>query len=149
MSAVSGFLNLSPPDRRIALLTIGAVPVVKGTLRLRGYSATTRLLERAARSPSSTHHETLQRARVAQRVMTRLPVHLTCLERSLVVWWLAGGEPEAQIRFGVQPAEVEETPRFHAWVELDGEYLEDGMEDPSGYLPLTPPESASQVGRFG
>lgn len=148
MSALGSFFSLTPGERRAVVLVVAMVPLVKGSLRWRGYAATARLLERIARPRTGALDEARKRAHLAQRAMTRLPFHLTCLERALVVRCLSGGGPAAQIRFGVQPADDDDTPRFHAWVEMDGEFLDDGSEDPSAYLPLTPPESSAQLGRF-
>ena len=128
--------------------TVVGVALVKPTLRLGGYGYAMRLLRRLTRRSPRSFDQTRSMVNLAQRVMTRLPLHMTCLERSLVAWWLSGGEPEAQIRFGVQSPANGDTPRFHAWVELEGVVLDDDVEDISSYLPLTPPERSSQLRRF-
>ncbi len=64
---------------------------------------------------------------------------MTCLDRSLVVWWLLGGAPDAVIRFGVAPGSEGATPRFHAWVVADGVELDFDTEHLGTFLPLQSP----------
>ena len=124
-------------EQRAALLALAIGPVVKVALRTRGYAATVRLLERFQRSPSPGDSE--GRARAAESAMQRLPFPMTCLDRSLVVWWLLGGAPDAVIRFGVAPGSEGESPRFHAWVEADGMALDFDIEHLDTFLPLESP----------
>ena len=126
-------------ERRAALSTLMAAPVVKIVLRVRGYAGTVRFLTRISRSPTAGLDEAVADARIAQAVIRRLPFDLTCLERSLVVWWLVGGSDVAQLRFGVAPGAKGGTPSFHAWVEVAGTVLDDAKEVGAAYLPLTPP----------
>ncbi|MGB6199787.1 MAG: lasso peptide biosynthesis B2 protein [Candidatus Acidiferrales bacterium] len=62
--------------------------------------------------------------RLAQKAERHGPLRPSCLERSLVLWWLLRrrGLP-AELRIGAR----KEGARFdaHAWVELDGEVLND------------------------
>ena len=88
---------------RVALSTLIAAPLVKLLLRVRGYTRTVRFLARFTSAPVAGIDQAVADARIAQRVMWRLPFDLTCLERSLVVWWLVGGFDVAEIRFGVAP----------------------------------------------
>lgn len=125
-------------EQRAALSAFAVGPLVKVMLRTRGYAATVRLLEGFQRSPSPGNSE--GRARAAGSAMQRLPFPMTCLDRSLVVWWLLGGAPDAVIRFGVAPGSGGEAPRFHAWVVADGMALDFDTENLDTFLPLeTPP----------
>ncbi len=133
------FFEKDARERRVALSTLLAAPLVKIVLRARGYAGTVRFLTRIARSPADGIDEAAADARIAQAVIRRFPFRLTCLERSLVVWWLVGGSDVAQLRFGVAPGEEGATPSFHAWVEVAGTTLEDASETVTAYLPLTPP----------
>jgi hypothetical protein len=65
---------------------------------------------------------------------------MRCLERSLVVWWLAGDD--SVIRFGVAPRTADKPHVFHAWVERDGLVVNDHPDVASHFLPL----SADEVG---
>ena len=132
------FFALDVAERRAALSTLIAAPLVKMLLRVRGYARTVRFLTRISRSPAAGLGEAVADARVAQGVIRRFPFDLTCLERSLVVWWLVGGSDVAQVRFGVAPARGGGTPSFHAWVQVAGTILEDVNEGGAVYLPFTP-----------
>ena len=138
MIGLRRFLAKDARERRAALSTLMAAPLVKMFLRLRGYAGTVRLLTRISRSPAADIDEAVADARIAQALIRRLPLDVTCLERSLVVWWLVGGSDVAQIRFGVAPAEKGGAPSFHAWVDVAGTTLDDASEAGATYLPLTP-----------
>ncbi len=137
--SVRRFFAKDVRERRVAFSTLLAVPLVKMVLRTRGYAGTVRFLTRVARPPAVGIDQAAADSRIAQAVIRRLPLRLTCLERSLVVWWLVGGSDVAQLRFGVAPGEGGATPSFHAWVEVAGTTLEDAGETVAAYLPLTPP----------
>ncbi len=70
----------------------------------------------------------------AEAALKRWPGSVTCLERSLVVWSLLGGGPEAVIKFGVAPADGR--PKFHAWVEHDGLVVNDELDVADHYAPF-------------
>jgi hypothetical protein len=76
---------------------------------------------------------------LAEKAMRRMPTTYTCLARSLVVWWLVGGERAAEIRFGVAPPEPGEAPKFHAWVEYRGSPINDASDVAERFLPLAAP----------
>ena len=133
------FFEKDVRERRAALATLMAAPLVRMVLRARGYAGTVRFLTKISRSPTTGLDEAVADARIAQAVIRRLPLDLSCLERSLVVWWLVGGSDVAQLRFGVAPGVEGGTPSFHAWVEVAGTVLDDAKEAGVAYLPLTPP----------
>ncbi len=138
--SVRKFFAKDARQRRAALLTLMTAPLVMMVLRVRGYAGTVRFLTGVSRSPVTGIDQAVADARIAQTVIRRLPLDLTCLERSLVVWWLVGGSEVAQIRFGVAPGGEGGTPSFHAWVEVAGTTLDDASEAGVAYLPLTPPQ---------
>lgn len=121
-------------SRRAIFSAIVATPPVSRTLRLRGYRSTRAWLEGRPRPRLGTPVPT-EALRHADSAIRSLPWSISCLERSLVVWWLAGGE--AEIRLGVAPGTDGEDHRFHAWVELDGRVLNDEEQVKSAYLPLS------------
>jgi len=74
---------------------------------------------------------------VAIRVNTAieaLPWRISCLERSLVVWWIAGDD--AEIVRGVAVGNGTEPHRFHAWVEYKGVVLNDSSDVAAVFVPL-------------
>ena len=113
-------------------------PIVKIALARRGYQGAVGLLERTRRRPVSDRSEAVGMSRAAEAVMKRAPVTFTCLERSLVVWWLVGGDDASHIQFGVAAKEGS-APTFHAWVEMDGVPINDTTDVATRYLPLTTP----------
>lgn len=139
MSGVSSFFSKSPEERRVIVLTLLTAPLVKLLLRFRGYATTSRLLDMRARAAVAAAPAE-RMARLAHRVIDRLPFEFSCLERSLVVWWLVGGADAATVRFGVAPGDQGERPEFHAWVEVEGTPLHDGTEDVAVFLPFSSPE---------
>lgn len=141
------FLARPGAEQRAALLALTMAPLVKLMLRSRGYVSTARALGRVARSPASNFDQAVARAGAAHGVMRRLPYEMTCLERSLVVWWLLGGDTAGSIRFGVAPGETGQAPNFHAWVEVEGRPIDDGVEHVGSFLPLSP-QDLPQPGRF-
>ena len=113
-------------------------PLVKLSLRLRGYARTIGLVSRFRRSPVAGFDEATELARLSYASMRRLPFHLTCLEGSVVIWWLLGGDRSAgEIRFGVTTDGDKDQPSFHAWVEHGGHTIDDGTEHLDRYLPFT------------
>ena len=73
-------------------------------------------------------------ARRANTAIVGLPWRANCLERSLVVWWVAGAE--AQLKLGVATGDGSEPHRFHAWVERDGVVINDSPGVAAEFLPL-------------
>jgi hypothetical protein len=133
-------LAKSGREKRTALLSVVVAPLVKVMLHRRGYAGTTALLEKWARRPASDAGQAVREGLLAQSVMSRLPGHLTCLDRSVTVWWLVGGSDIADLYFGVAKEEPDATPTFHAWVEVEGARIEDAAEGNTAYLPLAPPQ---------
>jgi hypothetical protein len=67
------FLVKDARERRVALATLLAAPLVKLVLRARGYAGTVRFLTRIARSSAAGIDEAAADARIAQAVIRRLP----------------------------------------------------------------------------
>ena len=119
------WLSAPAEERRTVWTAVAVAPRVRRRLRRHGYAATREWL--ASRPAAASSAAAVMRA---DRAMRRLPWQPRCLERSLVVWWLAGDG--AEIRLGVTP----EGRRFHAWVEQDGQVLNDVPDVAARYLPF-------------
>lgn len=114
----------APPDERTAILmAITMVPRVRFQLRRRGLRGTRDWL--ADKRVSSFSDQTLIRA---DRAIRRMPWRASCLDRSLVIWWLGGGRGYVQL--GVS----RDGRRFHAWVEQDGRIINDSADVKDRYL---------------
>jgi len=110
--------------RRAAVL----LPLVRASLRLRGYNKTYASLRKRMGPGSSAAALTDAPAQLQSTCrMVRAAAHyslakFTCLEESLTLWYLLGkrGIP-ARLRIGVR--KDNEKFEAHAWVEHDGEAL--------------------------
>ena len=101
----------------LPLLTVG--------LRVRGFGATQRLLQKLTKAAKNNSPMTAVESRVALTSRMVLaaarnsPIPSTCLERSLSLWWMLARQGIAtQFRIGVR----KDGEKFaaHAWVERDG-----------------------------
>jgi len=111
--------------RRAAIL----LPLVRWSLRLRGYGKTYTLLQRRVSSQApgvETRSEMREKVQVTCRMvraaMRYSLAQFTCLEESLTLWYLLRKQGiDACLRIGVRT----ENGRFeaHAWVEHGGEAL--------------------------
>ena len=101
----------------LPLLTVG--------LRVRGFGATQRLLQKLTKAAKNNSPMTAVESRVALTSRMVLaaarnsPIPSTCLERSLSLWWMLARQGiVTQFRIGVR--KDGETFAAHAWVERNG-----------------------------
>jgi len=101
------------------------LPLIRMSLRLRGFRATQKSLQLrigrgvAALSESAAADETKQTCRMVFAAARYSPISVTCLERSLVLWWLLARRGMAtQLRIGARKS----GKKFeaHAWLEQNG-----------------------------
>ena len=100
------------------------LPWIRVSLRLRGYNPTFSSLQQrlnslpnAANSSSEPVFKTNRMIRAAVRYS---PLHFTCLEESLCLWYLLRKQGiSSQLRIGVRKANGK--LEAHAWVEYAGE----------------------------
>lgn len=120
------FNGLKAGARGIFLRATVLLPLISVSLRMRGFGATQGSLQKLLPSLKQITIDSRGYAEVAAR-MVRAAVHHglgrpSCLEESLVLWWLLGrrGIP-SQLRIGIK----KDSAKFeaHAWVELDGAAL--------------------------
>ena len=138
-----GFWRLSRRSRGVALEAALALAVTWAGLRLVGFRRWKTLLVRLAPpKPDATQPlgqariETAREiARIQQAVSRHLVFNASCLEQSLVLWWLAArrGIP-AELRIGAR----KQAGRFeaHAWVELGNLVLNDSGEAHLHFAPF-------------
>jgi hypothetical protein len=136
-------------DRNLILFSALILPVTEIGLRLFGFRRWKGLIEKIFLPASSSQCmlEDLRRE-TARRVVRSLcsaelhgPTTPNCLERSMTLWWLlrrAGVEGQLQIGCRKNGAKFE----AHAWVELDGEALNDGPEVHQHYARFDAPIAA-------
>lgn len=140
---VRRFLALSPADRKVLLGAFFLLPLTAAGLRVIGYRRLRGFFESLLPGPPSVALDRVgdpcdAARRAAQMVDAAAREGLrsgTCLERSLVLWWLLRrrGIP-AELRIGARKnASIFEA---HAWVELDGAVVNDSGEVHRHYAPF-------------
>ena len=144
------FLALSPADRVVFLKLWTLLPLVAASLHLLGYPRTLRLLSRW--SPAAPEHARLSEdamsyalrlGRLARIAGRYVPTNGSCLRQSLLVWWLLRrkGVP-AELRIGVR---TQEGFTAHAWVEVDGQPVNDAPDVGERFAPFDGSLSARLV----
>ena len=135
------FLALSPEDRVLFLKLWSLLPLVAVSLRLLGYPRTLRLLSRWSLAappqvdlPTDAMSYALRLGRLARIAGRYVPTNGSCLRQSLIVWWLLRrkGVP-AELRIGVR---TQEGFAAHAWVEVDGQPVNDATDVAKRYAPF-------------
>lgn len=146
--------GLAPRERRLLPRLALLLPLIGAALRLLGYHRTRALLERLSRPPQrpipadpgvGTTADTAQRlARLVGIAANHGPYRATCLRQSLALWWLLRrrGIP-AELRIGVRKQQGE--LQAHAWVEHQGQGLNDGRGVGKTYAAFQPSAPAATV----
>jgi hypothetical protein len=121
--------SLTPAQRNVLAASVVVLPLVRLSLRVRGFRATTRRL--AAMSNRSSAEADLLAARQAAdavAIAARVPVGARCLARSLVLWFLLRRRGiDAQLVLGAGKPSDGALPA-HAWVELSGVPVNDAAD---------------------
>ncbi len=135
------FLELSPEDRVLFLKLWSLLPLVAASLRLLDYPRTLRLLSRWSPAapprvdlPEDSMSYALRLGRLARMAGRYVPTNGSCLRQSLLVWWLLRrkGMP-AELRIGVR---TQEGFTAHAWVEVDGQPVNDAPDVAERFAPF-------------
>ncbi len=134
---------MSAHSRGVALQAAAALAATRVGLRLAGFQRwksvvvwlTPRDVGRTG-SPAPAQLKTARDIARIQDAVSRHPIfHASCLEESLVLWWLLGrrGIP-AELRIGAR----KDAGRFeaHAWVELESVVLNDSGEAHLHFAPF-------------
>src|SRR5690242_1858527 len=118
--------NALPGSAKKVFVEAGVLlPLLKISLRLRGFRATQRALQRfvgrAGRRSDAATAESCKEliSRMVLAAARHSLFSTSCLERSLALWWLLARQGVAsQLRIGVR--RTAEKFEAHAWVESDG-----------------------------
>jgi hypothetical protein len=119
------FSALERAARKVFLRGAVLLPIVSLSLKMRGFRATQTMLEASLKRRGAQQNLSEQLNRIARTVRmvhaaTRYGIgHPSCLEESLVLWYLLGRQGiESTVRVGIRKDEG----KFgaHAWVERDG-----------------------------
>jgi len=125
---------LDPEARKLFWRTVVLLPLAALSLRLRGFKKTREQLQK--KLPSDSALETIQQgtAEKVQRICRMVKAgahygltHPTCLEESLVLWYLLRRQRiPARLRIGVK--KLPQKFEAHAWVEFEGVALNQAEE---------------------
>lgn len=140
----------SPEDRGLILHASVVLSLTQIGLRSFGFQRWKELIERFSLSarpakslPADRRREVAVRAaRAVRSIEVHWPFRPNCLERSIALWWLLRSEAvEGELHVGAR----RESGRFeaHAWVELDGQVLNDGPEVHDRYTRFNAPIAAN------
>jgi len=147
------FRSRPPEDRRLILRAALLLPLTGIGLRLFGFRRWKELIEKfslPAHAPQSLsaglqREAALRAARAVRSAELHGPANPNCLERSMTLWWLLRREGvEGELHIGAR----KESGRFeaHAWVELDGQVLNDGADVHQHYARFDAPIAAAVAG---
>lgn len=123
LHSLRNLISAPSDERRAVVLAIAMTPWFSLRLRRRGLRRTRKWLS-DKRSPSFSDQALIR----ADRAIRRLPWGPTCLDRSLVIWWLGGRR--GYLKLGV----TRDGRHFHAWVERDGRIINDSPDVRDRYL---------------
>ena len=129
--------------RRIFLRAAVLLPVISVSLKMRGFGATQEFLLRSFPiAPQTSQQDSIhvvddrKRTELTSRMVNAAIRHVwrasTCLEKSLVLWWLLGRQGIAsQLRIGAR--KFEGKFEAHAWLERDGAALTEPQQEHRHY----------------
>ena len=123
------YSGLDSQSQRIFWRAAILLPLVRASLRIRGYNQTYSSLQKRLRSdvPAPLAQFTMQEearktCRMVHAAMRYSPLKFTCLEESLTLWFLLRKQGIcSRLRIGVR--KTNEKFEAHAWVELAGKAL--------------------------
>ena len=124
---VQRYRTLDPESRRIFWRALILLPMVRASLRLRGYNRTYVSLQKKLHPevglPSGSAKEVEKTSRMVRVALRYSPARFTCLEQSLTLWYLLRKQGIAtQLRIGVR--KMDGKFEAHAWVEHQGVALQ-------------------------
>ena len=144
------FRNRPPEDRKLILRAALILPLTEIGLYFFGFRRWMELLEKfsltagpAQAMPAELRREmALRAARAVRSAELHGPTRPNCLERSLTLWWILRRDGvDAELHIGAR----KEGGKFeaHAWVELAGHVLNDGVEVHRHYSRFDAPIAAA------
>jgi hypothetical protein len=127
-------------ERRLFVQALLLLPLVDLALRAGRYQSVYAFLQRrsplGSRVPEGRELPTAYRyAQLVDAASRRNPFEATCLRRSLVLWWLLRRDGvDGMLRVGVRRPEG--AFEAHAWVEVDGQVVNDRHDVAERYEPI-------------
>ena len=136
--------SLSKSDRALVIKAMFLLPIVATSLKTVGLRRTQSWLTRNSLGPilPPTEQTRANVRRAAQMVAVacrRHPLRSNCLPRTIVLWSLLRRRGiDADVRIGVR-CDTEGAVKAHAWLEWNGEVLNDAADVARQYLPFNRP----------
>ena len=136
--------NLSKSDRAVVIRAMFLLPIVTASLKTVGLRRTQSWLTRNCLGPTvpptgQTQANVRRAAQMMAVACRRHPLRSSCLPRTVVLWSLLRRERiAADVRIGVR-CDGGGQFRAHAWLEWNGEVLNDAGDVGSQYLPFNRP----------
>jgi hypothetical protein len=118
---VQRYRALDRESQRLFWSAVILLPLVRLSLRLRGYNRTLRSLQKRLDRPGlePIGPDVQKTSRMVRAALRHLPAKFTCLEESLVFWYsLRKQGISTQLRIGVRKTDGKF--EAHAWVEHEG-----------------------------
>jgi Transglutaminase-like superfamily len=147
------FLHLPPDERALVVRAALRLCCTLAGLRLLGYRRCHALILRVSPGPREGHacgaerarERTAKLVRAAASVERNSPLKPNCLERSLALWWTLrrNGIP-AELRIGGRKGD--HGFEAHAWVERNGEVLNDTADVHQHYARFDAPVADAEPG---
>jgi hypothetical protein len=134
---------LDPAARGLFLRASVLLPLISLSLLLRGFGATRAALQRFLPAKNQVasqlpHRDDAKISRTARMVRSAAHFSLkrvTCLEKSLALWWLLGRQGiVSTVRIGTR--KKDENFEAHAWVECGGVAVGEQEEPHQRYAPF-------------
>lgn len=129
------------------------LPLVRLGLHTLGYKRMSRLLVRLSPSPVNTLDPAWGRGRAfatanqVNRAAYRGIIKASCLERSLLLWWLLRWQRiRGELRVGVTKDKT--GMLAHAWVEFEGDVVNDRPDIAEEYLTYPDIVGPEQIGKL-
>lgn len=136
--------SLSKSDRGLLMSAACLLPIVATSLKTVGLQRTQSWLTRNSFGPMVPQTEQTQAnvRRAAQMVAVacrRHPLRSNCLPRTIVLWSLLRRRGiDADVRIGVR-RDTEGAVKAHAWLEWNGEVINDAADVATQYPPFNTP----------
>ena len=136
--------SLSKSDRALVKRAMFLLPIVAASLKTVGLRRTQSWLTRNSLGPivpptEQTRSNVRRTAQMVAVACRRHPLRNGCLPRTIVLWSLLRRRGiEADVRIGVC-CDTEGAVKAHAWLEWNGEVLNDAADVARQYLPFNRP----------
>ena len=136
--------SLSRSDRALLISVVFLLPIVATSLKTVGLRKTQSWLGRNTLAPTDppteqTRANVRRAAYLVAVACRRHPVRSGCLPRTIVLWSLLRRLGiDADVRIGVR-CDTEGEVQAHAWLEWNGEVLNDAADVARQYLPFNRP----------